>query len=121
MDNIRNIYMDYAATTPIDPRVLAGMEPYFSKAFGNPSSIHYFGQEAEAAIENARVSVASNLNCLPEEIIFTASGTESDNLAIRGMAYARRKATGANHLLISPVEHHAVSRTARQLAEDFGF
>ena len=110
------VYLDYAATTPVDPRVLQVMLPYFSESFGNPSSIHKFGQAAESALENARLTIAKIMDCLPEEIIFTSCGTESDNLALRGSAFLARKERGANHLLISPVEHHAISRTAEQLA-----
>ncbi len=119
LDNL--VYLDYAATTPVDPRVMQVMLPYFSESFGNPSSIHKFGQNAEAALENARLTIAQTMNCLPEEIIFTSCGTESDNLALRGSAFLARKERGANHLLISPVEHHAVSRTAEQLASLHGF
>lgn len=114
---ITKIYLDYAATTPLDSRVLQAMLPFFQENFGNPSSIHWYGQQAEAALEDARESVARVLNCQPSEIIFTASGSESNNLALRGTALAARISRQANHLLISPVEHHAVSRTARQLAE----
>lgn len=113
--------MDYAATTPVDPRVLKAMLPYFNEIFGNPSSVHTFGQHAEAALEDARESVASTLNCQPREVIFTSCGTESDNLALRGGALAARQQHNANHILISPVEHHAVSHTAEQLAKYFGF
>lgn len=112
------IYLDYAATTPVDPRVREAMQPFFSDIFGNPSSIHRFGQRADAALEDAREQLARRLNCRPEEVLFTACGSESDNLALRGVAHA---APGANHILISPVEHHAVSRTAEQLAEQFDF
>jgi cysteine desulfurase len=115
------IYLDYAATTPVDPRVLQVMQPYFSETFGNPSSIHQYGQKAEAALENARQTIAQTMHCLPEEIIFTSCGTESDNLALRGSAFLARQERGANHILISPVEHHAVSRTAEQLASLHGF
>jgi cysteine desulfurase len=115
------IYLDYAATTPVDPRVAAAMQPYFAQFFGNPSSVHIFGQQAEAALEQARVSVAENLNCRPDEVIFTSCGSESDNLALRGVAFAARQKNGANHILVSPVEHHAVSHTARQLASLHGF
>jgi cysteine desulfurase len=115
------IYFDYAATTPVDPRVMQVMLPYFSETFGNPSSIHQYGQQAEAALENARQVIADTMHCVPEEIVFTSCGTESDNLALRGVAFARRKEIGANHILISPVEHHAVSRTAEQLATLYGF
>ncbi len=118
---LQRIYLDYAATTPVDQRVLETMLPYFSEHYGNPSSIHTFGQEAESAMENARETVAQILNCQPKEIIFTSCGSESDNLALRGAAFAARQTRNANHLLITPVEHHAVSRTAEQLAERHGF
>lgn len=117
----KRIYLDYAATTPLDPRVLAAMQPYFSDDFGNPSSVHGYGQRAEAALEEARGRMAALLNCEPEEILFTSGGTESDNLALRGAALAAREQRGADHILISPVEHHAVSKTAEQLAQHFGF
>jgi cysteine desulfurase len=115
------VYLDYAATTPVDPRVMQAMLPFFSETFGNPSSIHQYGQKAEAALENARLSIATTMHCLPEEIIFTSCGTESDNLALRGAALSVRKTLGANHILISPVEHHAVTRTTEQLASLHGF
>jgi cysteine desulfurase len=115
------IYLDYAATTPIDPRVLVAMSPYFSEAFGNPSSIHRYGQEAEAAVETARETVAAVLNCSPDEIVFTSCGSESDNLALRGAAQARRFASGADRILTSRAEHHAVSKTAEQLQAYYGF
>jgi cysteine desulfurase len=105
----------------VDERVLNVMIPYFSGYFGNPSSIHQYGQQAEAAIEEARLRVADDLHADPEEVIFTACGTESDNLAIRGAAFAQRQSSQKKHLLISPVEHHAVSHTAEQLAVEFGF
>jgi len=117
----QRIYLDYAATTPLDPRVLAAMQPYFTEDFGNPSSVHGFGQRAETALEEARGRMADLLNCQPEEILFTSGGTESDNLALRGAALAAREQRGATHLLISPVEHDAVSKTAKQLAKHFGF
>jgi cysteine desulfurase len=121
MEEHSRVYLDYAATTPVDPRVAAAMLPYFSELFGNPSSIHFYGQKAEAAVENARQTVATCLNCQADEVIFTSCGTESDNLGLRGAALAMRKKTGANHILISPVEHHAISHTAQQLAAVFGF
>lgn len=117
----KQVYLDYAATTPIDPRVMHVMTPYFNESFGNPSSVHRYGQAAEAALENARLTVADTMHCLPEEIIFTSCGTESDNLALRGAAFFAREDHGAKHILISPVEHHAVSRTAEQLASLHGF
>ena len=115
------VYLDYAATTPVDPLVMQVMLPYFSETFGNPSSIHQYGQKAEAALENSREIIARTMHCLPEEIIFTSCGTESDNLALRGSALYASKERGANHILISPVEHHAVTRTAEQLAKLHGF
>lgn len=121
MDQTARIYLDYAATTPVEEKVYKAMQPYFSVLFGNPSSIHLDGQLAEGALERARQSVASDMKARPDEIIFTACGTESDNLALRGAAFARRKQNGAHHILISPVEHHAVSATAEQLAQEFGF
>ncbi len=119
--NLTRTYLDYAATTPVDSRVMETMMPFFEQQFGNPSSIHFYGQEADAAIGNARESVSKSLGCSANEVIFTACGTESDNLAIRGAAIAMRKQNGARHILITPVEHHAVSVTAKQLADKFGF
>ena len=121
MPRQNQIYFDYAATTPLDPRVAHAMQPYFSEEFGNPSSVHGYGQRAEAALEEARQRLAVRLNAQPEEIIFTSGGTESDNLALRGVALAARQGRGAAHLLISPVEHDAVAKTGGQLAEHFGF
>ena len=90
------VYLDYAATTPVDPRVLERMLPYFIKTFGNPSSIHHYGQQAEHAIETARETVAATLNCRPDEIVFTSCGSESDNLALRGAALGMREKIGTN-------------------------
>ena len=114
-------YFDYAATTPVDSRVLEAMLPYFTEKFGNPSSVHRYGQRAEAAVETARETVAAGLHCRPDEIVFTSCGTESDNLAIRGAAMARRASTGANRIITSRAEHHAVSKTAGQLEKYYGF
>ncbi|HRN50967.1 MAG TPA: cysteine desulfurase family protein [Anaerolineales bacterium] len=114
-------YFDYAATTPLDPRVWQAMQPYFEAEFGNPSSVHGYGQRAEAAVEQARGRLAAALGCQPEELLFTSGGTESDNLALRGAALAARRLRGANRLLVSPVEHPAVARTAQQLTSQFGF
>lgn len=115
------IYLDYAATTPVDERVMAAMRPFFSMTFGNPASIHQYGQRAEAAIESARETVAAQLGCGSAEIIFTSCGSESDNLALRGVAMARREQKGSNHIVTARVEHHAVSKTAEQLEEHYGF
>ena len=116
-----NTYLDYAATTPVDPRVIKAMLPYFDQLFGNPSSVHTFGQQAEAALEHARETVAEILNCQPKEIIFTSCGSESDNLALRGAAFTSRQQRGAKHILTNPIEHHAVTHTAQQLADWYGF
>ena len=115
------LYLDYAATTPVSEEVAAAMRPYFSREFGNPSSIHRYGQQADAAIEEARRVIAEVFNVLPKEVIFTSCGSESDNLALRGAALAARQQRSANHILISPVEHPAVGKTAEQLAAVFGF
>ena len=115
------IYLDYAATTPVDSRVLDAMLPYFTESFGNPSSVHRYGQRAEAAVEDARENVAAALHCQPDEIIFTSCGSESDNLALRGGAQAMSEGSGRKWILTSSAEHHAVSKTAEQLAEHYGF
>ncbi len=115
------VYLDYAATTPVDRRVFDAMLPYFSASFGNPSSVHRYGQIAEAAIDSARVTVAAALNCLSDEIIFTSCGSESDNLALRGAALAMREKTGADWIITSRAEHHAISKTAEQLEKYYGF
>lgn len=115
------IYLDYSATTPVDSRVLEAMTPYFSASFGNPSSVHRFGQLAEAAIDSARETVARVLNCRPDEIIFTSCGSESDNLAIRGAAYAMREKTGAKWILASRAEHPAITKTLLHLEKYEGF
>ena len=115
------VYFDYSATTPVDPRVVETMTPYFAGSFGNPSSVHRYGQAAEAAVDSARETVASVLNCRPEEIVFTSCGSESDNLAIRGAAYAMREKTGAKWILASRAEHPAVTRTLSHLEKYEGF
>ena len=115
------IYLDYSATTPVDPRVLEAMTPYFSGSFGNPSSVHRLGQAAEAAVDSARESVAKVLHCWPDEIVFTSCGSESDNLALRGAAYGMREKTGAQWILASRAEHPAVTRTLQYLEKYEGF
>ncbi|MCH7662863.1 MAG: cysteine desulfurase [Chloroflexi bacterium] len=121
MENQKRTYLDYAASTPADPRVVEVMLPYFTDTYGNSSSIHIFGQKSAAAIESARELMADILRCQPKEIIFTSGGSESDNLAIRGATFAARQQREANHILISPVEHPAVSATAQQLEDVHGF
>ncbi|HET6488625.1 MAG TPA: cysteine desulfurase NifS [Syntrophales bacterium] len=103
---MKAIYLDYAATTPVDPEVIEAMHPYFRETFGNPSSIHSFGQQARSAVEDAREKVASSLGAKPAEIVFTCGGTESDNFAIKGIAYANRRK--GNHIVTTAIEHHAV-------------
>ena len=114
------IYLDYAATTPVDARVLDAMLPHFGASFGNPSSVHRYGQVADAAVDSARETVASVLNCRADEIVFTSCGSESDNLALRGALISSRK-VNRTWLLTSHVEHHAVSKTAEQLEKYYGF
>jgi len=114
----KEIYIDYAATTPTDPRVLKKVLPYFSVKFGNPSSAHFKGIEAKEAITEARKRVARFLNCKPQEIIFTSGGTESENLALKGLAFSSKK--NGNHIIISSVEHLSVLSSADYL-EKFGF
>uniref|UniRef100_A0A540VGE4 cysteine desulfurase n=1 Tax=Litorilinea aerophila TaxID=1204385 RepID=A0A540VGE4_9CHLR len=117
----RLIYMDHAATTPVRPEVLEAMLPFFTEAYGNPSSIHSLGRRASVALTTARRTIAEILGAHPSEIIFTSCGTESDNAAVRGIALARREATGANRIVTTPVEHKAVLYTAQDLRDHFGF
>jgi len=117
----RMIYLDHAATTAVDPRVVETMLPYFNPKYGNASSIYRLGQEAAKAIDEARRTVADILGCEPREVIFTSCGTESDNLALRGVGWAQRNLGKGNHIITSPIEHHAVSHTCEQLEKHFGF
>jgi cysteine desulfurase len=112
----RRVYLDHNASTPVHPEVLAEMLPFFSEQFGNPSSVHGFGREARAGLDLARERVARFLAVAPEEIVFTSGGTESDNLGVKGLAWAR----GRGHLITSKVEHHAVLRACQWL-EGQGF
>jgi len=117
MDDV--IYLDHAATTPVDPDVLNAMLPYFTERFGNPSSIYQLGQESRVAVDQARISCARVLGCEPGEIVFTSGATESDNLALRGVAWGTRLARpgsrGTPHIVTTAIEHHAVLRTAQSL------
>lgn len=117
----RAIYMDHAATTPVHPEVFAAMTLFFTGAYGNASSIHGVGRQANVALEQARRSIAATVGARPDEIIFTGSGSEADNAALRGIALARRSATGANRIITSAVEHSAVLHTALALRDHFGF
>jgi cysteine desulfurase len=113
------IYLDHAATTPVRPEVLEAMLPYFGGRFGNPSSIYRLGREARQAMDRARDTVAAALGCRPAEVLFTSCGSESDNLAIKGVAYACRDR--GNHLITTQVEHHAVLHTCEWLERYAGF
>lgn len=115
----RSIYLDHSATTPVDPRVVDAMLPYFSEKFGNASSLHRWGQAALTGLDDSRRIVAEILGADPKEIIFTSGGSESDNLAIRGVALALRGR--GNHIITTPIEHHAVLNTTAQLEKEFGF
>ncbi|MDA3949074.1 MAG: cysteine desulfurase family protein, partial [Spirochaeta sp.] len=110
------VYLDYNATTPIDRAVLEAMRPYLESRFGNPSSVHAYGAATKRAVETAREEVAALVNCEPGEVVFTSGGTESNNFAIRGAAWARRNAGGGNHIITSAVEHPAVMEVCHYLA-----
>ncbi|MFN2464066.1 MAG: cysteine desulfurase family protein [Candidatus Dormibacteria bacterium] len=110
------IYLDHAATTPVDPAVLEAMLPYLRGAYGNPSSVYGLGRQARSAIDSGRDAVAAGLGCQAREVIFTSGGSESDNLAIRGVALRNRDR--GRHLVCSQVEHHAVLHTCQDLERD---
>ncbi len=112
----RIVYLDYSATTPVDSRVLDAMWPYFRELYGNPSSAHGYGKAAQQAVEAARQTLARLLHCRESEIVFTSGGTESDNLAIRGVAYACRDK--GRHIITSQVEHAAVLKTCHRLEKE---
>lgn len=116
MSTKKAIYMDHAATTYTRKEVLDEMLPYFTEYFGNPSSIHKFGRDVRKAVDNAREKVAKALGALPEEIYFTAGGSEADNWAVKGIAYAN-KAKG-NHIITTQIEHHALLHTCEYLEKD---
>ena len=113
MDNAKTIYLDHSATTPLDPRVLTEMTSVLAQNYGNPSSIYKIGQEGAKLIEESREQVAGVINSSSREVVFTSGGTESDNLAIKGAAFAL-KAQG-NHIITSSIEHHAVLHTCEWL------
>ncbi len=115
-EKARKIYLDHAATTPVRREVIDAMMPFFSEKFGNASSIYSLGVEASEALEKSRSSIASLLNCLPKEVIFTSGGTEADNLAIKGVALAN-KGRG-NHIITTSIEHPAVLNTCKYLEEN---
>jgi cysteine desulfurase len=107
---MKRIYLDYAATTPVDPRVVKVMSPYFNKKFGNPASLHGLGFESKEALEKSREVVAKAMNAEAREIIFTSSATESNNTAIKGVAFANKER--GKHILISPIEHDCILNSA---------
>ncbi|MGZ8459921.1 MAG: cysteine desulfurase family protein [Candidatus Deferrimicrobiaceae bacterium] len=115
---MRKIYLDHNATTPVHPEVRKAVEPYLSEQFGNPSSIHWAGRDVRKGVEDARQEIASFFGCQPLEVVFTSSGTESDNLAIKGIAFC--KGNGGKHIVTSQVEHPAVMNACRFL-EKQGF
>lgn len=117
MNSKREVYLDYSASTPVDPRVIDAMMPYFSEIYGNSTSSHSQGRQGESAVEDARMRVARILNCEPSEIVFTSCGSGSDNLAIRGAAWRARQQGKQLRLITSPVEHSAVINTVRQLGK----
>ncbi|MCK9442317.1 MAG: cysteine desulfurase NifS [Methanothrix sp.] len=112
---MKRIYLDHAATTPLAPEVLEAMLPYFTDYYGNASSLHSFGREAKEAIEDARIKIASLINAKPSEIYFTSGGTESDNLALKGIAW-RNKKKGC-HIITSSIEHPAILEVCKVLAK----
>lgn len=115
----RQVYLDHAATTPLDPRVLLAMQPYFEEVYGNPSSFHGEGKRAKDAIDSARERITHVLHVRPDEILFTSGGTESDNLAILG--YARANAEKGRHIVTTAIEHQAVLESILHLEKKEGF
>ncbi len=113
---VKRIYLDYAATTPVDPRVMKAMQPYFTKDFGNTMSLHSFGQKAKEALEESRQEIASLINADKNEIIFTASATESNNLVLKGIAAANKEK--GRHIIISSIEHTCIIESAKWLEKE---
>jgi len=116
MEEKREVYLDHAATTPVREEVLAEMLPYFSEKYGNASSIYKLGRESRKAVDNARDKIAAAINAAPAEIYFTSSGTEADNWALKGIAYAHKK--NGNHIITSSIEHPAVLNTCKYLEKE---
>lgn len=113
------IYLDHNATTPVDPNVAEAMLPYMTSTYGNASSVHQFGRAAKVALERSREQIAAFINCEPSELFFTSGGTESDNIAVMGVAHTHRERK--NHLIIGATEHHAVLESAEYLHRKEGF
>lgn len=116
-----SVYLDHAATTPLAPEALEAMRPFLEADFGNPSSLHAAGRRARAGAETAREQVAAALGVAPLEVLFTSGGTEADNQAVKGIAWAAREAGRGDHLVVSAIEHHAVLESAQWLADHAGF
>lgn len=119
--NSLQIYLDHGATTPVREEVVQAMLPYWTNTYGNPSSVHRFGQLANKGLQDARTTIADLINCQPDEIIFVGCGSESDNLALRGVMWSARNSGLGNHLITSVIEHKAVLDTAIQLRDLAGF
>src|SRR5919108_1079009 len=117
----QTVYLDNAATTPVDPRVFDAMRPYWLEAWGNPSSVYAVGRRARRALDDARDRIAQVLNCRANEIVFTGCGSESDNLAIKGGAMAQAEARGWRHVVTSRIEHHAVLHACEWLQPHLHF
>ena len=115
-----SIYLDHGATTPVHPQVIEAMLPFWTENYGNPSSHHEFGRIAETGLRAARENIAALLGAKPSEIVFTANGSASDNLAMRGVVYSSLSHVIGCHLIISSIEHSAIKKTAAQLKELFG-
>ncbi len=114
----KRVYLDHAATTPLDPRVIEAMLPYLREAWGNPSSLYAEAQEARRGLEGARRAIAGVLGCRPQDIVVTSGGSESDNLALRGAAWAARRAGRGDHVITTAIEHHAVLHETERLEQE---
>ncbi|MDX1687320.1 MAG: cysteine desulfurase family protein [Candidatus Promineifilaceae bacterium] len=121
MTEKEHVYLDHGASTPVHPDVMDAMRPYWNEHYGNPSSNHHFGRTARRGLDRARQTIADLLHARPDEIIFTGCGSESDNLALRGVMWAARLSDRGNHLITSAIEHKAVLETAHQLRDHFDF
>ena len=113
----REVYLDNSATTRTDPRILEAMAPYFSEKYGNPNSLHKYGREARAAVDAARAQTAALINAEPTDVVFTGAGSEADNLAVKGAAWALREKGKGAHIITSAIEHHAVLSSVKWLGK----
>jgi len=120
LSNKREVYLDHAATTPVDPQVVAAMLPCFTEYWGNPSSLYARGRQANEVLNKAREQIAQVLHCKASEVVFTSGGSEGDNLALKGAAFYARQKGGGNHIITTEFEHHAILHAAEYL-EHFGF